>query len=67
MRRNTWTYTVQVTLEGKKEKTEEQLAKILNRKAIVKHKVIHLRNEYTGGTHYCPETLYDQTIVANQK
>lgn len=67
MRRNTWTYTVQVTLVGRKEKTQERLEKILNRKAVVRHKVTHLRNEYTGGTHYCPETLYDEETVVNRK
>ena len=51
MRKNAWIYTVRITLVGKKEKTQERLQKILNKKDIVAHDVVGLINGYTGGTY----------------
>ncbi len=57
MRRNTWTYTVQVTLVGKKEKTQERLARILDRKAVIEGAYDIARIGDSGGIYASYEAI----------
>jgi len=60
--KRTFTFTIELTIPGRSAQiVQRRLAKALKRKDIVRHRIIGLRNDYTGGCHTCPETLEEKT------